>query len=143
MTLTLADEVDVVRGDVLADPKQRPTVARRFAADLVWMDEAAATPGKRFLLKIGTATVPATLGRIADTAQRRIADARAGGVLVLNAIGRVEIEAAQTVAFDAYAENRQTGAFILIDRSTLRTAAAGMVVEGLDAARTSIGMPRP
>ena len=54
--------------------------------------------------------------------------------LVLNAIGRVEIEAAQAVAFDAYAENRQTGAFILIDRSTLRTAAAGMVVESLDTA---------
>ncbi len=135
VTLTLADEVDVIRGDVLADPKRRPAVARRFAADLVWMDEAAAAPGKRFLLKIGTATVPATLGRIADTLDVESLTRAPAAPLVLNAIGRVEIEAAQAVAFDAYAENRQTGAFILIDRSTLRTAAAGMVVESLDAAR--------
>ncbi|HET6221118.1 MAG TPA: sulfate adenylyltransferase subunit CysN [Dongiaceae bacterium] len=135
VTLTLADEVDVIRGDVLADPKHRPAVARRFAADLVWMDEAAATPGKRFLLKIGTATVPATLGRIADTLDVESLTRTPAASLVLNAIGRVEVEAAQAVAFDAYAENRQTGAFILIDRSTLRTAAAGMVVESLDAAR--------
>jgi bifunctional enzyme CysN/CysC len=135
VTLTLADEVDVIRGDVLADPRHRPTVARRFAADLVWMEEVAATPGKRFLLKIGTATVPATLGRIADTLDVESLTRAPARSLVLNAIGRVEIEAAQAVAFDAYAENRQTGAFILIDRSTLRTAAAGMVVESLDAAR--------
>ena len=135
VTLTLADEVDVIRGDVLADPRHRPVVARRFAADLVWMDEAAAAPGKRFLLKIGTATVPATLGRIADTLDVQSLTRAPAASLVLNAIGRVEIEAAQAVAFDAYAENRQTGAFILIDRSTLRTAAAGMVVESLDAAR--------
>jgi bifunctional enzyme CysN/CysC len=135
VTLTLVDEVDVIRGDVLADPKHRPAVARRFAADLVWMDEAAATPGKRFLLKIGTATVPATLSRIADTLDVESLTRAPAASLVLNAIGRVEIEAAQSVAFDAYADNRQTGAFILIDRSTLRTAAAGMVVEGLDVGR--------
>ena len=135
VTLTLADEVDVIRGDVLAAPKHRPSVARRFAADLVWMDETAATAGKRFLLKIGTATVPATLGRIADTLDVESLTRAPAASLGLNAIGRVEIAAAQSVAFDAYAENRQTGAFILIDRSTLRTAAAGMVVESLDAAR--------
>jgi bifunctional enzyme CysN/CysC len=135
VTLTLADEVDVIRGDVLADPKHRPAVARRFAADLVWMDETAAMPGKRFLLKIGTATVPATLGRIADTLDVESLTRAPAASLVLNAIGRVEIEAAHAVAFDPYADNRQTGAFILIDRSTLRTAAAGMVVESLDAAR--------
>ncbi len=135
VTLTLADEVDVIRGDVLADPRHRPAVARRFAADLVWMDETAATPGKRFLLKIGTATVPATLSRIADTLDVESLTRAPAASLVLNAIGRVEIEAAQAVAFDAYAENRQTGAFILIDRSTLRTAAAGMVVESADTGR--------
>jgi bifunctional enzyme CysN/CysC len=135
VTLTLADEVDVVRGDVLADPRSRPIVTRRFVADLVWMDDTAATQGKRFLLKIGTATVPATLGRIADTLDVETLRRAPSASLALNAIGRVEIEANQPVAFDPYAENRQTGAFILIDRSTLRTAAAGMVVESLDAAR--------
>jgi bifunctional enzyme CysN/CysC len=135
VTLTLADEIDVIRGDVLADSRHRPAVARRFTADLVWMDETAATPGKRFLLKIGTATVPATLSRIADTLDVESLTRASATSLVLNAIGRVEIEAAQAVAFDAYAENRQTGAFILIDRSTLRTAAAGMVVESADTGR--------
>jgi len=135
VTLTLADEIDVIRGDVLADPKRRPVVSRRFAADLVWMDEGQASRGKRFLLKIGTATVPATITRIADTLDVDSLRRAPAAALGLNAIGRVEFETAQPVAFDPYAENRQTGAFILIDRSTLRTSAAGMVVESLDAAR--------
>ncbi|MBV8411725.1 MAG: sulfate adenylyltransferase subunit CysN, partial [Alphaproteobacteria bacterium] len=135
VTLTLADEVDIGRGDVLADPKRRPTVSRRFAADLVWMDEAPATSGRRFLLKIGTATVPAAITRIADILEVESLRRAATDRLELNALGRVEIEAAQPVAFDPYADNRQTGAFILIDRASLRTAAAGMVVEGLDTAR--------
>jgi bifunctional enzyme CysN/CysC len=134
VTLTLADEVDVIRGDLLADPRRRPVVTRRFGADLVWMDEAPATPGKRFLLKIGTATVPATVARVADTLDIQSLKRTPAAILELNAIGRVEIEANQPVAFDPYAENRQTGAFILIDRSTLRTAAAGMVAESLDVA---------
>ena len=135
VTLTLADEVDVIRGDVLADPKRRPSVARRFAADLVWMDDVPAAAGKRFLLKIGTATVPVTVSRIADILDVDSLRRNPASGLSLNAIGRVEIEAAHPIAFDPYSENRQTGAFILIDRSTLRTAAAGMVVDSLEAAR--------
>jgi len=135
VTLTLKDEVDVARGDVLADPRQRPTVTRRFAADLVWLDEATAIAGRRFLLKLGSTTVPVALTRIVDTLDIDSLDRAPGEALALNAIGRVEIEAGAAVAFDPYDANRGTGAFILIDRSTLRTAAAGMVVESLDAAR--------
>ncbi len=135
VTVTLADEVDVIRGDVLADPRRRPTVSRRFAADLVWMDDTPATTGMRLLLKIGTATVPGVVTRIVDTLDVESLRRLPASGLSLNAIGRVEIETSQPVAFDPYAENRQTGAFILIDRSTFRTAAAGMVVESLDAAR--------
>jgi bifunctional enzyme CysN/CysC len=135
VTLTLKDEVDVIRGDLLADPRHRPVVTRRFAADLVWMDETPALPGKRLLLKIGSATVPATLARIADTLDIDSLQRTASAALPLNAIGRVEIETAAPIAFDPYTENRGTGAFILIDRSTLRTAAAGMAVESLDVAR--------
>jgi bifunctional enzyme CysN/CysC len=135
VTLTLADAVDVIRGDVLADPRHRPTVTRRFAADLVWMDEAPTIQGRRLLLKIGTATVPATISRIADTLDVESLRRAPADALELNAIGSVEVETAQPVAFDPYADNRHIGAFILIDRSTLRTAAAGMVVESLDAAR--------
>ena len=132
VTLTLADELDITRGDLLVDPLHRPTVTRRFAADLGGMDETAAKGGSRYLLKIGAATVPATLTRVADTLVIETLARQPADQLTLNAIGRVHIEAAAPIAFDPYAENRQTGAFILIDRSTLRTAAAGMVVESLD-----------
>jgi bifunctional enzyme CysN/CysC len=135
VTLALKDEVDVIRGDLLVDPKQRPVITRRLAADLVWMDEAIATPGKRFLLKIGTATVPATLSRVADTLDIDSLQRAPAVELGLNAIGRVELEIAAPVAFDPYADNRGTGAFILVDRSTLRTVAAGMAIESLDGAR--------
>jgi bifunctional enzyme CysN/CysC len=99
------------------------------------MDDVPAAPGKRFLLKIGTATVPATVSRIADALDVDSLRRVPASSLSLNAVGRVEIEAAQRIAFDPYSENRQTGAFILIDRSTLRTAAAGMVVDSLETAR--------
>jgi len=134
VTLTFNDEIDMIRGDVLADPRRRPVVTRRFAADLVWMDEEPATSGRQYLLKIGTATVPVTLARIVDELDvgslRRVSAER----LELNAIGRGEIEAATPVALDLFAENRATGAFILIDRQSLRTVAAGMVVENLNRA---------
>jgi bifunctional enzyme CysN/CysC len=135
VTLTFKDEVDVGRGDLLSDPRHRPVVTRRLAADLVWMDETAAQPGRRFLLKIGTATVPATLSRVLDRLDIDSLQRAPSDDLALNAIGRVDIETAETIAFDPYAENRGTGAFILIDRATLSTAAAGMAIESLDAAR--------
>ena len=135
VTLTLKDEIDVTRGDLLADPRHRPAVTRRFAADLVWMDEAAAIAGKSFLLKIGTATVPASLSRIVNRLDIDSLQRVPTGELALNVIGGAEIETATPVAFDPYADNRGTGAFILIDRSSLRTVAAGMVVESLDTAR--------
>ncbi len=134
VTLTLKDEIDIGRGDVLADPKRRPTVARRFAADLVWMDDMPTVPDRRYLLKIGTATVPASVLRIADTLDVSALQRRPAQELTLNAIGRVEIETAVPVAFDPYTDNRAMGGFILIDVATSRTVAAGMAIEGLDRA---------
>ena len=134
VTLTLKDEIDVGRGDVLADPRNRPTMARRFAADLVWMDDTPAVADGRYLLKIGTATVPAMLQRIVDELEvgslRRVPARR----LALNAIGRVEIETMTALAFDPYVDNRAMGGFILIDGASLRTVAAGMAIESLDRA---------
>ncbi|SJZ61365.1 adenylylsulfate kinase [Enhydrobacter aerosaccus] len=134
VTLTLKDEVDVARGDVLADPRQRPTVTRRFAADLVWMDETVASNGKRFLLKIGTATVPAVLSRVVDILDIESLQRQPATRLALNAIGRVEIETTVPVTFDPYLENRSMGGFILIDGLTLRTVAAGLAIGSLDRA---------
>jgi bifunctional enzyme CysN/CysC len=136
VALTLKDDIDIVRGDVLAHPRTRPTVTRRFAADLVWMDDTTvAAAGQRFLLKIGAATVPATLSRVCGALDIDTLQPTAADVLELNALGRVEVETLTAIAIDAYADNRGTGCFILIDRASLRTLAAGMVRESLDAAR--------
>ncbi|MDI1287450.1 MAG: sulfate adenylyltransferase subunit CysN [Reyranella sp.] len=134
VTLTLADEIDIARGDVLGHPKDRPTVTRRVGADLIWMDDTPAGIGQHFLLKIGTATVPAKLSHVADTLVVETLDRQPSTSLALNAIGRVHIETGRPIAFDPYTVNRQTGGFILIDRTTFRTMAAGMVVESLDRA---------
>jgi len=134
VTLTLADEIDIARGDLLIDPRRRPTVTRQFSADLVWLSETPARPRQSFLLKIGTTTVPASVTRIVNRLEVEAMQRTADDTLSLNAIGRVWIETAVPVAFDPYAENRSTGGFILIDRNTLRTAAAGMTVENLAAA---------
>jgi bifunctional enzyme CysN/CysC len=131
ITLTLADEVDVARGELLVNPRHRPLEARRFSADLVWMDDGAASAGRDFLLRIGTATLPATVTRIVDTLDVASLERTAAGELGLNAIGRVWIEASAPIAFDSYVDNRQTGGFILIDRTSLRTVAAGMAIDSL------------
>jgi bifunctional enzyme CysN/CysC len=134
VTLTLADEIDIARGDLLVDPRSRPTVTRQFAADLVWLADAPARPLQSFLLKIGATTVPASVTRIVDRLELETLKRLPDEELALNAIGRAWIETAVPVAFDPYAENRSTGGFILIDRTTLRTVAAGLAVENLAAA---------
>jgi bifunctional enzyme CysN/CysC len=131
VTLTLADDVDVARGELLVDPRHRPLEARRFSADLVWMDDTAASARGDFLLKIGTATLPATVTRIVDMLDVETLERTPAGELGLNAIGRVWIEASASIAFDPYTDNRETGGLILIDRTTLRTVAAGMAIGSL------------
>ncbi|MBS0521212.1 MAG: adenylyl-sulfate kinase [Proteobacteria bacterium] len=134
VTLTLADELDIVRGDMLAEPQSRPVVTRRLAADLIWMADTPGQAGRSYLLKAGTATVPATLTRMVDVLDVDSLERREQGSLELNAVGRVWIETAHPIAFDAYEENRQTGSLVLIDRATLSTVAAGMIVGSLDQA---------
>lgn len=134
VTLTFSDETDVSRGDVLADPKRRPTVTRRLEAELVWMSDRPCLAGQAFLMKIGTATVPVVLSEVVDTLLVESFERVPASSLSLNATGRVHLEAAQTIAFDPYSDSRETGGFILIDRVSLATVAAGMVVRGLDRA---------
>jgi bifunctional enzyme CysN/CysC len=134
VTLVLGDELDIIRGDMLIDPSDRPIVTRRFATDLVWMEEKYAQAGQRFLLKAGTATVPATLIRVVDSLEVGSLQRSPCHTLGLNDIGRALIETSQPLAFDPYVENRQTGSFILIDRSSSSTVAAGLVIGTLDRA---------
>lgn len=129
ITLQLADEVDVARGDVLAPPRTRPIVGRHLSADVVWLDDQEAKPAGRFLVRLGTALRPATLLRVENRLDLASLERQDAEGLSLNGIGRVEIELAQGAAFDPFIANRHTGAFILIDRLTLRTAAVGMIRE--------------
>jgi bifunctional enzyme CysN/CysC len=126
VTLVLADEIDAPRGEMLTAPKSRPSVATRIEAELVWMSEEILVPGRSYLLKIGPRTVPATVSGIEHALDIETLRPSPAASLGLNAIGVVEIETLVPIAFDAYVANRETGAFILIDRFSNATVAAGM-----------------
>ena len=131
VTLTLEDEIDAARGDVLAHPDARPEVTDQFAAHLIWMSEAPLAPGRSYLLKCGTKTVPATV-----TALKRRLDVNTlqeveATTLGLNEVGIANLATTAPIALDPYREVKGTGAFILIDRETNATAAAGLVSFGL------------
>jgi bifunctional enzyme CysN/CysC len=137
--LTLAEEMDCSRGDVLAAAGAPPLVADRLEADLVWMHEEPMLPGRPYWLKLGTQMVAATL----DPALARVdIDTLAevpGGTLGLNAIGRVAVTLDRPLVFEPYRAadgcNRDMGGFILIDREHNATLAAGMVRRSLDRGR--------
>jgi bifunctional enzyme CysN/CysC len=131
VTLTLADEIDIGRGDVLVPPQLRPEVADQFSAHLLWMNEEPLLPGRSYLLRIGTRTLPAQVTMLKYKIDINTLEQRPGRTLGLNEIGFCNFSTASPVAFDAYADNRRTGAFILIDRFTHATAGAGMIAFGL------------
>ena len=131
VTLVLADEVDVARGDVLAPADQRPEVVDQFAAHVLWMSEEPMLPGRSYLMRIGTRYVPARITTLKHKVDVNTLEHIAARTLALNEIGVCNLATAAPVAFDPYAENRATGAFILIDRFTNATAGAGMISFGL------------
>jgi bifunctional enzyme CysN/CysC len=131
VTLALTDEVDIARGDVLVPPQQRPEVADQFAAHVLWMSEEPLLPGRSYLLRIGTKTLPARVTTLKHKVDVNTLDQRPGRTLGLNEAGFCNLSTASPVAFDAYADNRRTGSFILIDRFTNATVGAGMVAFGL------------
>ncbi|MGA2043315.1 MAG: sulfate adenylyltransferase subunit CysN [Roseiarcus sp.] len=131
VTLALADEVDVARGDVLTHPDSRPEVADQFAAHVIWMSEDRLLPGRSYLLKIGAKTTPATVTELKHRIDVNTLDKLAGKTLAFNEVGFCNLATTMPVAFDSYADNRETGAFILIDRTTNETAAAGLIAHGL------------
>ena len=131
VTLVLDEEIDISRGDLLVDPEFQPEFADQVAAHVLWMSESPLLPGRPYLLKIGTRTVSATV-----TALRHRIDIEAFGheaarSLSLNEIGVCNLATTVPLAFDPYAKDRDTGAFILIDRFTNETVGAGMIDFGL------------
>ena len=131
VTLTLTDEVDVARGDVIARADSRPDVVDQFAAHVLWMTEDAMLPGRSYLMRIGTKYLPARITSLKHKVDVNTLDHIAAKTLCLNEIGLCNLATAAPVAFDPYSENRETGAFILIDRFTNATAGAGMISFGL------------
>jgi bifunctional enzyme CysN/CysC len=127
VTLTLEDEIDIARGDVLCHPTQRPAVADGFAVHVLWMDEEALLPGRQYLMRIGNLWTPCSITAIKHRVDVNTLEHQAARQVELNGIAFCNISTAQPVPLDPYEENRQTGAFILVDRFTNQTAGAGMV----------------
>ena len=127
VTLVLDEEIDVSRGDVIATQSAPPDVADQFEVTVVWMDDEPMLRGRTYLMRIGTKLVTATIAPLKYKINVESLEHVAADKLELNEIGVCEIELNQPVPFDAYAENRDTGAFILIDRITNNTVGAGMI----------------
>ena len=127
VTLTLADEIDISRGDIIATADAPPEVADQFECTIVWMTDEPMLPGRPYLLKLGTRTVSATVTEPKYKVNVNTLEHLAAKQLELNEIGVCNIALDRPVAFDPYAENRDTGGFILIDRLTNHTVGAGML----------------
>jgi bifunctional enzyme CysN/CysC len=131
VTLTLADEVDVSRGDVLAGATARPEVSDQFAAHLLWMAEEELLPGRQYLVKLATSTVAVQITTLKHKIDVNTLEHLAAKTLRLNEVGYCNLALAQPIAFDPYSESRDMGGFILIDRFTNATVGAGMIDFGL------------
>ena len=127
VTLTLADEIDISRGDVIASAAAPAGVADQFEAALVWMHDEPMLPGRPYLMKIGTQTVTATVTEIKYQVNVNTMEHLAAKTLDLNDIAVCNLSLDRPVAFDPYANNRDTGGFIIIDRLTNTTVGAGML----------------
>ncbi len=125
ITLTLTDERDISRGDVIAAAAQPPQVADQFAAHLLWMGEAPLLPGRSYWLKIGTRTVSAQVTEIKHKIDVNTQDSLAAKRLELNEVGYCNLSLDHAIAFESYEHCREMGAFILIDRQSNNTVAAG------------------
>jgi bifunctional enzyme CysN/CysC len=127
VTLTLTDEIDISRGDLLSPSQSRPEYVDQFEARLVWMQEEVLLPGRSYLLKSGTATVPAQVSALKYKVNVNTLQHEPGRTLELNEVGVCNVALGKAIAFDPYRENHATGSFILIDRLTNATVGAGMI----------------
>jgi bifunctional enzyme CysN/CysC len=127
VTLTLEDEIDISRGDVIAAADAPAPVANQFEATVVWMDDEPLPPGRTYLLKLGARTVSASVTDIKHRVNVNTLEHTAAKRLELNEIGVCNLSLDQAIPFEAYADNRQMGGFILIDRLSNRTVGAGLL----------------
>jgi sulfate adenylyltransferase large subunit len=136
VTLRLADDLDISRGDLICGVADRPSLERELTADVCWMTDAPLRPRGRYLIKHAAHTVAAIVDELVDRVEVHTLDRQpAPAELGLNDIGRVRVRTARPVAFDPYARNRATGAFIVIDEATNETVGAGMIAAASAPAR--------
>lgn len=131
VTLVLNHEIDISRGDVIAAADARPEVTDQFAAEVLWMAEEDLLPGRSYLLKIGSATTPATVSALKHRIDVNTYEKKPSRKLEMNGIGFCNMSTARPIAFDPYHVIRDMGAFILVDRFTNQTVGAGMIEFGL------------
>ena len=127
VTLTLVDALDVSRGDVIASAQHPPQVADQFAAHVLWLGEQALLPGRPYWLKLGASTVSASITEIKHKVDVNTQDELAAKHLELNEVGYCNLHLDHAIPFEAYADNRELGGFILIDRQSNATVAAGTI----------------
>ncbi len=127
VTLTLEDEIDISRGDMIVHSDNYPVVTENFRATIVWMAEQPMLPGKMYDFKLGTKTVTGSVKTLKHQIDVNSLEKRPAPTLELNAIGLCEVEVDQQVCIDNYSANRSTGAFIVIDRLSNATIGAGMI----------------
>jgi hypothetical protein len=146
VTLVLDRELDISRGDLIASVHAGPNVSRHLHASLVWMDQRPLELNRRYLLKHTSHTVPAFVAAIQHRTDITTLAHERAETLEMNVIGQVSIELLRPIAIDTYAENRATGAFILIDALSNSTVAAGMITsvaadtsDGQDEAALNLG----
>jgi bifunctional enzyme CysN/CysC len=127
VTLTLNDEIDISRGDIICGKNDPTEVANQFRATILWMDDEEMLPGRAYLMKAGARTVQATVAAPRYVRDVNSLEKLAASTLSLNDIGSCNLSLDQNIAFDAYGDNRTTGSFILIDRISNRTVAMGFL----------------
>ncbi|BDW95435.1 adenylyl-sulfate kinase [Thalassospira tepidiphila] len=131
ITLTLEDEIDISRGDILAHADAKPDFADQFEARIIWMHEDHLLPGRPYLIKMGAQVANAQISDLKYKVNVNTLEHVAGKTLELNEVGIANISADKALAFDAYDQNRHSGRFIIIDRFTNATVGAGMVNHSL------------
>ncbi len=129
VTLTLTDEIDVSRGDMLVRPDNVPTIAEAFDATIVWMTEEPLVPGKQYWFKLASKVAAGSVSNLRYRIDVNTLHRQESDKLGLNEIGRCHVRLNQPVAFDGYRQNKGTGAFIVIDRMTNVTVGAGMILD--------------
>jgi bifunctional enzyme CysN/CysC len=136
VTLVLDRALDIARGDVLADPVNPPQVADQITAHLIWMHEATLFPGRSYLMKVGTQQTTAAVTALKYQLDVDTLSHHAARTLALDQVGFCNLSTATPIVFDPYAENRNTGCFILVDRYSGATVAAGTIAFALRRAST-------